>query len=66
MRTMCVKLGVAVVKLHLALGRGLPACCMVHTPLGPLRSRESGNLIPVGSPWWRMCLQAYDGLARGP
>ena len=35
--TMCVRLGVAVVKLHLAFGRGLPARCMVHTPLGPLR-----------------------------
>lgn len=33
---MWVRLGMAVVKLLLAFGRGLPARCMVQTPFGPL------------------------------
>ena len=60
---MWVRLGVAVVKLLLALGRGLPARCMVQTPFGPLMHSQilAEHMIRALELWQREASQKHTG-----
>ena len=62
---MWVRLGVAVVKLLLVLGRGLPSRCMVQTPFGPLTHSHIlvEHVSRVLKPWQREASQEH---LRGP
>ena len=59
---MWVRLGMAVVNLLLALGRGLPARCMVQTPFGPLTHSRIlvEHVIRVTKPWQREASQEHS------